>query len=99
LTLLPRAAFFHALRAGARHGQYDLLSNYLQEQKVDELTLSFRKIEGIIGTALPDGALKPHWWSNEPGSRSGQAQQLAWIKARYHATLYAGRKVRFKKLS
>jgi hypothetical protein len=77
-------------------GKYDGLRTYLQEQGAEELTLSFRKIESIIGATLPDGALKPHWWSNELSSQS--AQTFSWLDARYRATLYAGRKVKFTKL-
>jgi hypothetical protein len=79
-------------------GKYDPLSEYLREQNLVEMTLSFRQIEKIIGGSLPAGAISARWWANDGGSRTAQVQRLAWTGARYHATLHAGRKVRFKKI-
>jgi hypothetical protein len=80
-------------------GKYDRLSEYLREQSLLDLTLSFCEIEKIIGASLPISAMSARWWANEGGSRTAHVQRLAWTKARYHATLHAGRKVRFRKLS
>jgi hypothetical protein len=79
-------------------GKYDRLQAYLQAHAAEEVTLSFRKIENIIGTTLPDGALKPRWWSNDTAIQSSDIQRRAWLGARYQATLYAGRKVKFTKV-
>lgn len=79
-------------------GKYDPLRDYLRNQTASELTLSFREMEKIIGAPLPDSAIRPRWWANDGGSRTAQVQRLAWIKARYHATLHAGRRVRFRKV-
>ena len=79
-------------------GKYDLLQHYFEGQTENELMLSFRQIERIIGSQLPDTAMKAHWWANDSGSRSAHVQKLAWGKARYHATLHAGRRVRFRRL-
>jgi hypothetical protein len=79
-------------------GKYDPLSEYLREQNLGELTLSFRQIEKIIAGPLPASAMSARWWANDGGSRTAHVQGLAWTKARYHATLHAGQKVRFKKI-
>jgi hypothetical protein len=79
-------------------GKYDPLSEYLRGQSQTEITLSFRQIEKIIGGSLPDSAMMAWWWGNDGGSQTAQVQRLAWTRARYHATLHAGRKVRFRKI-
>ena len=83
---------------GRSVGKYDALNEYLREQSPTEVTLTFRQIETIIGATLPTSAMTARWWANEGGSRTAQVQRLAWAKARYHATLHAGRRVRFKKV-
>ena len=79
-------------------GKYDSLGEYLRHQTASEMTLSFREIEKIIGAALPDSAMSARWWANDGASRTAQVQKMAWTKAKYYATLHAGRKVRFKKV-
>ncbi|GEM_PF-622032 len=57
--------------------RYRLLSAYLSAQEGDELTLSFARIEEILGHPLPPSALKyVAWWSN-----GSQTQAMAWLSA------------------
>jgi hypothetical protein len=79
-------------------GKYDPLGEYLRNQTLADITLSFREIEKIIGAALPDIAMSKRWWANDGDIRTAHVQRLSWTKAQYHATLHAGRKVRFKKV-
>jgi hypothetical protein len=79
-------------------GKYDPLRDYLRAQTLSEVTLTFKQIEKVLGTGLPINALKSKWWSNELSPSSSHAQRLAWADAGYDAFLYAGRKVRFKKV-
>ena len=74
-------------RWGGNMGKYDRLQAYLQAHAAEEVTLSFRKIENIIGTTLPDGALKPQWWSNVTATQSSHIQRLrvAWGAISGHA--------------
>ena len=80
-------------------GKYDPLGEYLRAQAESEMTLSFREIERIIGAALPASAMSARWWANDGGSRTAHAQKMAWTRAKYRATLHAGRKVRFRKVT
>lgn len=79
-------------------GKYDPLRDYLGNQSLSEMNLSFREIEKIIGGPLPGSAMRPQWWANEANPKTGHVQRLAWAAAGYDAFLHAGRKVRFKKV-
>lgn len=62
--------------------KYWPLFNHLQQSGLDEVTLSFREIEQIMGDQLPGSARKSRaWWSNRS---SGTVQASAWMKAGYH---------------
>ena len=78
--------------------KYDPLRDYLLRQSAPDFMLSFREIERIVGT-LPTSALRPQWWANNVSPNTSHVPRRAWADAGYNAFLYAGRKVRFKKIS
>ncbi len=60
--------------------KYSPLNRYLiwRAEYADQVTLSFARIEGIIGDNLPFGAIRnPSWWSNTESNVQGQA----WMNA------------------
>ncbi|MDH5449941.1 MAG: hypothetical protein OEX77_03415 [Candidatus Bathyarchaeota archaeon] len=62
--------------------KYTPLNRYLirRAEYADQVTLSFARIEGIIGDNLPLGAVRNRsWWSNKESSIQGQA----WMNARW----------------
>ncbi|MDM8520019.1 helix-turn-helix transcriptional regulator [Anaerolineales bacterium HSG6] len=62
--------------------KYWPLHNYLNTHEDDEITLSFTKIEEILGSELPPSAYKSRsWWSNR---RKGSWQSPTWMDAGYH---------------
>jgi len=80
--------------------KYSPLSRYLarRAQYSDRVTLSFAKIEGIIGDNLPFSAQRhQHWWSNTPSR--GQAQ--AWLNVgwRVYSVDLGNRTVTFKRVA
>ena len=57
--------------------KYAKLSSYLMFLSVDQTTLTFGKIEEIVGSSLPRSAhLYPAWWSNQ--ASDGHSQSSAW---------------------
>ncbi len=63
-------------------GKYRPLFNHLRRSGQDEVTLTFAKIEALLGSTLPDSARSSRgWWSNRGG---GGLQSQAWMKAGYH---------------
>ena len=62
-------------------GKYQLLGEYLTEQKGDYCTLAFSRIEEIIGDSLPLSARNPGscaaWWAND----RTHPQAQSWIRA------------------
>ena len=46
--------------------KYAPLGVFLRAQKTDEVTLSFEKIENIVGDELPASQNTYAWWSNNP---------------------------------
>ena len=61
--------------------KYWPLFNHLQQNRQDELILSFSKIENWLGGQLPDSARTSRaWWSNRSG---GTVQASAWMDAGY----------------
>lgn len=80
--------------------KYDPLSIYLRRQKSQIVELSFREIENLIGSMLPNKARDPAWWRpvGEPGSKAVQFK--AWGEARYEAFLAPCReRVSFRRAS
>lgn len=62
--------------------KYYPLYTTLNEQPLDELTLTLSEIESLIGVPLPASArTRRAWWSNR--SR-GAVQAVAWMEAGYH---------------
>jgi len=45
--------------------KYEPLERYLREQQADEVPLTFRDIEKIIGGELPASQFSRAWWSNQ----------------------------------
>ena len=60
-------------------GKYDPLARYLAERPGAICSLTFRQVERIIGTALPDSARKPRnyqsWWAND----KTHVQAASWL--------------------
>ncbi len=72
--------------------KYDPLRIYLKRQKADDLELSFREIENLIGCLLPKSASRPEWWSGVDGNPLARVvQRQAWLLAGYHARLFPRR--------
>ena len=62
--------------------KYDPLLHYLVRNDSLHLKLSFREIERILGTSLPQSARRHNaWWSNEQNGRHVQA--ASWLEAGY----------------
>ena len=67
------------------NAKYEPLENYLQNKSglKQEVNLSFRDIEKIIGAQLPASARKyREWWSNQK-DLNNRSQAKAWISAGY----------------
>jgi hypothetical protein len=78
---------------------YDALRDYLSQQKLPELVLSFEAIEEIIGHALPRAAGRASWWETLRSPQEKMPQRQACLAAGYLATrLPDGRSVRFKRV-
>jgi hypothetical protein len=57
--------------------KYEKLSRYLATTNVEQATLTFAEIEGVIGFSLPRSAhTYPAWWSNQ--ASPGHSQSSAW---------------------
>jgi len=72
--------------------KYRLLATWLSEREVDQVTLTFDEIEGILGFPLPDSALKyPAFWFGE--AVLDELHQVGW----HPSTSVRERVVVFKK--
>jgi hypothetical protein len=59
--------------------KYEPLSLFLERNDSARLTLSFDKIEEVLGFSLPRSASNhPAWWANNP---EGHSHSRAWIDA------------------
>ena len=80
--------------------KYSSLSDYLarRAQYSDLATLTFTKIESMIGANLPSSALQDtHWWNNAPSHTPAQAwMNVGW---RVHAVNLNDRTVTFKRIA
>lgn len=66
-----------------KDSKYFPLYQYLNGQHEQQVTLSFSRIENIIGSTLPKSAKTLRaWWSN----RDRGTQSQAWMKANFHVT-------------
>lgn len=68
-------------------GKYDALRDYLRAQEFAEFSLTFGKIEEIVGCTLPKSAARPQWWENEQDPTTGRPQRIAWRDAGFDAFL------------
>jgi hypothetical protein len=76
--------------------KFDPLAAYCREQKLKEFELPFHKIEAIIGSKLPDSALRPQYWANVVDG--GGPVRMAMKHSPYETFLVAGsRRVRFRR--
>ena len=76
--------------------KFDALAAHCREQMFREFELPFHKIEAMIGSKLPDSALRPQYWANVV---SGSGPVRAAMKdTPYETFLVAGSKrVRFQR--
>ena len=61
--------------------KYTPISEFLDAQPLKNiaLTLSFSRIERMLGSPLPENAVRdPEWWANEY-SPTGHVQARAWL--------------------
>ena len=77
--------------------KYDPLKRYLARRKADQVELTFREIERIIGAMLPKGAQRSQWWSDDGGSPRPHVQATAWRDAGFRAVLVGDEQVRFER--
>ena len=76
--------------------KFEALAAHCREQVLREFELPFYKIESIIGSNLPDSALRPQYWANVV-SGSGPVR-TAMKDTPYETFLVAGsRRVRFER--
>ena len=68
-------------------GKYDPLEAHLRRQRQDQLEMSFRDVEHVLGAPLPRGAQRPQWWANERDLECGHVQCRAWLRAGYEASV------------
>ena len=62
--------------------KYDPLRDYLLKYKGNELTLTFKQIEGVIGSDLPPSAYYlRQWWQNSWSPKRRHIQAVAWDEA------------------
>lgn len=66
-------------------------------QRSQELVMTFKEIERILGRPLPNTARRPQWWANQIPARSRYVQTEAWQKAGYKAFLIAPNRVKFER--
>ncbi len=78
---------------------YDSLRDFLKQQTLPELVLSFDQIEELIGASLPRAAHRASWWDSLRSPQERMPQREACLDAGYVATrLPDGKSVRFKKM-
>jgi hypothetical protein len=64
-------------------GKYEPLGQFLRDQRTQEVSLTFREIEKIIGTTLPPKAQQHRaWWSN---NASNNVMTRVWLDAGYES--------------
>lgn len=79
-------ADFTVTEAATGGGRYAALADWLQSQpgRIDQVQLTFDKIEEIIGGDLPVSARSHRaWWSNDS---VGHTQSKAWLEAGWRTT-------------
>lgn len=77
--------------------KYDPLQQHLKRQRLEQVVMSFRDIERVIGAMLPKSAERPQWWANERSVGSRHVHCAAWLDAGYEAFLGRGERVTFRR--
>jgi hypothetical protein len=77
-------------------GKYGPLKSFLLSSDAEELPLSFKEIEALLGAPLPPSQRHPAWWSNNP---SNNPMTRMWLDAGYRTERVdiAGRRVVFRR--
>lgn len=76
--------------------KFDALAEYVNQQTLREFEMPFYKIEALIGTKLPDSALRPQYWANTVDAGGPVRKVLR--QTPYDTFLISGsRRVRFER--
>jgi hypothetical protein len=78
-------------------GKYEPLGQFLRKQRTNEVPLTFREIEKIIGVKLPPKAQHHRaWWSNNPDNN---VMTKVWLAAGFESAQVdmEGRKLVFRR--
>lgn len=78
-------------------GVYDPLRRFMCLQRSQELVMTFKEIERILGRPLPNTARRPQWWASQTKAHHRYVQSEAWQKAGYRASLVAPNRVKFER--
>ena len=80
-------------------GKYSRLGAFLQNSRNNTEVLSFRQIESIIGSVLPNSAsIHREWWSNEINPNTKHIQCREWVNIGWKVdNVILGDKVSFLK--
>jgi hypothetical protein len=79
-------------------GKYESFGMFLRRQRAQEVPLTFREIEKIIGAKLPPKAQHYRaWWSNNP---SNNVMTKIWLEAGYESVRVdmSARKLVFRRI-
>src|ERR1700761_863720 len=60
--------------------KYDALGRFLQSQNAEYVPMTFREIEKVTGTKLPNSKQYPAWWSNNTWNN---VMTKVWLDAGY----------------
>jgi hypothetical protein len=64
--------------------KYDLLGQYLKDQRASEVPMTFAEIERVAGTKLPPSAYRHRpWWSN---NATNSVMTKVWLDAGYETS-------------
>lgn len=77
--------------------KYNALGDFLRRQTTEEVPVSFREIEQVIGGKLPNSAhVHRPWWSNNP---TNSAMTKVWLEAGFRTERVdmAGKKLVFRR--
>jgi hypothetical protein len=80
-------------------GKYEPLGHFLRKQRTQEVPLTFREIEKIIGAKLPPKAQHHRaWWSNNPDNN---VMTKVWLAAGFESAQVdmEGRKLVFRRIA
>src|SRR6476619_4586490 len=80
-------------------GKYEPLGQFLRKQRAQEVPLTFREIEKIIGAKLPPNSQHYRaWWSNNPFNN---VMTKVWLEAGFESAQVdmEGRKLVFRRIA